>query len=150
MQYKHKIQCGVVAKSGNTQERGYEFESHWPQRHKKIQNVGFFLEGGLPCDQPWNTANIETLPYACMVTHGKTCRQAVHHFFLPCAHNLAVSKSKVHRRRVCRVFFAVSNTRQSLRCVRYGLCRVHQAHGEPPLSGSDRCEYAVVCECFHL
>jgi len=51
---------------------------------------------------------------------------------LPCGHNLAVNKSKIHRERVCRVFFAVSNTRQSLRHVRFGLCRVRHAYGEPP------------------
>ena len=53
-------------------ERGHEFKSPGPQRCK-CQT----WEGGLPCAQPWHTANIETLPCACMVTHGKPCRQAV-------------------------------------------------------------------------
>jgi len=48
-----------------------------------------------------------------------------------------VSKGKVYRGRICRVFFAVSNTRQSLRRERFGLCRVPQAHGKAPQSGSD-------------
>ena len=93
-------------------------------------------------------------------THDKLCRQAVlppspdvrHIFFCRvsslthgkaslCAHNLAVSKGKVHRRRVCRLFIAVSNTWQNLRRVLFRLCRVRQAHGESPnpvVSGSSK------------
>ena len=92
-------------------------------------------------------AHGKSLPCA---THGKPCRQTVPHRFTPsvtffcrvsklthgktspCTHNLAVSKGKVYRGRICHVFFVVSNIRQSLRCVRFGLSRVPQAHGKPP------------------
>jgi len=74
------------------------------------------------------------------LTHDKHCRvsRLTYGKASSCDHNLTVSKGKFHRERVCRVFFAVSNTRQSLRHVRFGLCRVRQAHGEPtPPSASE-------------
>ena len=74
---------------------------------------------------PMGCKKIQALPCVCMVTHDKPCRQAVsrrslsffcrvsrltHDKVSPCVHNLAVSKSRVHRERVFHVFFAVSNT----------------------------------------
>jgi hypothetical protein len=72
---------------------------------------------------PMGCKKIQALPCVCMVTHDKPCRlppfvifffyrvsRLTHDKVSPCVHNLAVSKSRVHRERVCHVFFAVNNT----------------------------------------
>jgi hypothetical protein len=83
----------------------------------------------LPSGYPTSVSHRQSLFFrrVSSLTHGKAS---------PCAKNLAVCKGKVRRGVVCRVFFAVSNTRQSLRRVLLRLCRVREAHGEPPESGS--------------
>jgi hypothetical protein len=83
----------------------------------------------LPSGYPTSVSRRQSLFFrrVSSLTHGKAS---------PCAKNLAVCKGKVRRGVVCRVFFAVSNTRQSLRRVLLRLCRVREAHGEPPESGS--------------
>ena len=86
---------------------------------------------GKPCRQVVPCCLLPSVTFFCRVsslTHGKAS---------PCAHNLVMSIDKVHRGRVCCVFFVMSNTWQSLHRVLFGLCRVRQAHGETPPSGSD-------------
>ena len=75
----------------------------------------------LPSDCPPSVSHGPSLFFyhVSSLSHGKTSL---------CVHNLAVGKDKIHRARVCRVYFAMSNTRQSLCRVLFRFCRVRQPH----------------------
>jgi len=55
---------------------------------------------------------------------------------LPCARRLAHGKNGLHRQLLCRALFAVRSARQSLCRVLWAFCRVPEAHGKAPESGS--------------
>jgi hypothetical protein len=120
---------------------------------KKIRTLDFFRFGVCRVPNPntwqtlklcrvparWHTANpaVKLSTAVCHLFFYRLSR-LIHGKASPCTYNLAVSKGKVHRKRIYRVFFAVSNTRQNLLHIRFGFCRVRLAHGEILPSDSGR------------